>query len=197
LTVITWLVSFIVRYNVCLIWDFQRSCLCRSLYSSMQCPYWIFTDYIIKLNFSSLYTSKCSSFGHLKKFLFLVKWSFDGEQGCQTQFWNRTRKVWLNFAQWFQRKIFKWYFGGSKSASICIFLYKNKNENEKCFVETNNMQYTTRQEGATIQIWAHLADDEGKFGWNLPNGFRGYFLTRGSALSWACVAHLSFCSEET
>ena len=86
--------------------------------------------------------------------------------------------------------------GGQNQPQFVYFCIK-KNENEKCFVETNNMRYTTRQEGATIQIWAHLADDEGKFGWNLPIGFRGYFLIRGSALSWACVAHLSFCSEET
>ena len=78
------------------------------------------------------------------------------------------------------------FFEGSKSASICIFLYIKKNENGKCFVETNNMWYTTCQEGANIQIWAYLADDEGKVGWNLPNGFRGYFF---KSISWADIKY--------
>jgi hypothetical protein len=37
------IVFFIVTYDVCLKWEFPRSCLCRSVYSSMHCPYWILT----------------------------------------------------------------------------------------------------------------------------------------------------------
>ena len=37
------IVLFIVTYDVCLKWEFPRSCLRRSVYSSMHCPYWILT----------------------------------------------------------------------------------------------------------------------------------------------------------
>ena len=48
---------------------------------------------------------------------------------------------------------FQMIFWGVKiSLNLHIFVYIKKNENEKCFVETNNMRYTTRQEGANIQI---------------------------------------------
>jgi hypothetical protein len=48
---------------------------------------------------------------------------------------------------------FQMIFWGVKiSLNLHIFVCIKKNENEKCFVETNNMRYTTCQEGANIQI---------------------------------------------
>ena len=42
------IVFFIVTYDVCLKWEFPRSCLRRSVYSSVHCPYWILTACIWK-----------------------------------------------------------------------------------------------------------------------------------------------------